>query len=298
MSVEKEKLNKFEIWVGSIIIIVIILLVLGGKKDKEDVNLVDDIQSTIDSNQGEEIKKLKDEIEQLKQYQVDIAKDAPNKTINNSNLSLVIKKWRPFVSYIECDFRYPDGSLIYTGSGSGLLFPSTDSALILTNRHVISLADKYAAYVCRIQTPDDQQSVTIYSSEQEQGGSVFQELGKNMDVGAITINQPTPYMIGLTQKLPRPLNCGTPSIGDRVVVLGYPGVGSRQDITATEGIISGFDGDYFITSAKVEQGNSGGVAILVDKDCYLGLPSYAEVGQIESLARILDFNVIARILLE
>jgi len=80
--------------------------------------------------------------------------------------------------------------------------------------------------------------------------------------------------------------------------LGYPTVGSRQDITATEGIISGFDGNYFITSAKVEEGNSGGIAVSVKEDCYLGIPTYAEIGNVESLARILDFTVIVRILIE
>ena len=79
-----------------------------------------------------------------------------------------------------------------------------------------------------------------------------------------------------------------PNLGDGVVVLGYPGIGSTNSVTATEGIISGFDGDYFITSAKVEQGNSGGAAILSKEDCLLGIPTYASLGQVESLARILD----------
>jgi len=156
---------------------------------------------------------------------------------------------------------------------------------------------KYAPFVCRIQMPDDSQSVSIYGSEQEGGGSVFQEVGNNLDAGAITVNRPTQHMISLEQRQPHPLNCYPPSIGDKVVILGYPGVGSREDITATEGIVSGFDGDYFITSAKVEEGNSGGIAVSAKEDCYLGIPTYAEVGNVESLARILDFTVVVRALM-
>jgi len=70
--------------------------------------------------------------------------------------------------------------------------------------------------------------------------------------------------------------------------LGYPGIGGNNDITATEGIISSYDGDYYITSAKIEHGNSGGIAILIKDNCFLGIPSYAEAGEIESMGRILD----------
>ena len=242
-----------------------------------------------------EIEALRKEVNELKKQQsVNKApKSAPQMV--SDDLSSLIKKWRPFVAYVECDFRYKDGTLLYTSTGSGLLLAG-EYGTILTNRHVISIADKYAPYVCRIQVPDDYQTVSVYGSEQEGGGSVFQAPWSNLDAGVITVNRPTQHMINLEQKNPRPLNCNPPSIGDKVVILGYPAVGSKQDITATEGIISGFDGDYFITSAKVEEGNSGGLAVSVKEDCYLGIPTYAEVGNVESLARILDFTVIARLL--
>ena len=83
-----------------------------------------------------------------------------------------------------------------------------------------------------------------------------------------------------------------PSVGDSVVILGYPSIGSRTSVTATEGIIAGYDGNYFITSAKVEQGNSGGAAILVKDNCLLGIPTFAQVGKVESLARILDIGTV------
>ncbi len=63
-------------------------------------------------------------------------------------------------------------------------------------------------------------------------------------------------------------------------------------MTVTEGIISGFDENYFITSAKVEQGNSGGAAISLKNNCYLGTPTFSTKGNLESLARILDVKVL------
>ena len=47
-------------------------------------------------------------------------------------------------------------------------------------------------------------------------------------------------------------------------------------------------------TAKVEKGNSGGAAISLEDDCYLGTPTYSLAGEIESLARILDVRVLQK----
>ena len=82
------------------------------------------------------------------------------------------------------------------------------------------------------------------------------------------------------------------NIGDKIVVLGYPAIGTEGGITATEGIISGIEKNYYVTSAKIDHGNSGGAAILVKDDCYLGIPTWANPGSIESLARILKYSFV------
>ena len=83
-------------------------------------------------------------------------------------------------------------------------------------------------------------------------------------------------------------------IGERVFVIGYPGIGGA-DITITEGVVSGFEGlfkEWIKTSAKVEQGNSGGLAVLAKDGCALGIPSLSFFGRLESIARILTFQFI------
>ncbi|MDD5710865.1 MAG: serine protease [Candidatus Colwellbacteria bacterium] len=85
--------------------------------------------------------------------------------------------------------------------------------------------------------------------------------------------------------------CNTASIGDHIAILGYPGIGG-DTLTVTDGIISGFEfrsgARYLKTSAKIDQGNSGGIAIK-DSGCVVGIPTYVQA-QIESLGRILDLN--------
>ena len=84
-----------------------------------------------------------------------------------------------------------------------------------------------------------------------------------------------------------------PDLGDKVLILGYPTIGTNLGITATEGIVSGIEEDHYVTSAKIDYGNSGGAAILLKDNCYLGIPTYAiNVGGFESLGRILKGTLI------
>ena len=204
------------------------------------------------------------------------------------SLSAVIKEWRPLVAHVECDFRDINTQQLYDQtSGSGMVIdfswgkPPLDIDII-TNRHIIADQNDYQAYSCRIRLPDDNH--THISQDYIGGGAI--------DIGLISINSPNEYIKNLTSTS-HPSFCRVkPSLGDDVVILGYPSIGSQTDITVTEGIISGYDGDYFITSAKVGHGNSGGVAVLVKDNCYLGIPSFAKIGSVESLSRILDINAV------
>jgi len=82
------------------------------------------------------------------------------------------------------------------------------------------------------------------------------------------------------------------NIGDKLIVLGYPSIGTQGGITVTEGIISGIESNYYVTSAKIDKGNSGGAAVLLKNNCYLGIPSWAKSGSIESLGRILKASFV------
>jgi hypothetical protein len=109
-----------------------------------------------------------------------------------------------------------------------------------------------------------------------------------LDFAYLPINNPTSYITNLADSVTN--RCSVqPPLGEEIAILGYPTNGSKTDITATQGIISGDDGNYYVTSAKVNHGNSGGAAIDIKNDCYLGIPTYYE-GDVESLPRILKWQ--------
>ncbi|OGZ64697.1 MAG: hypothetical protein A3A98_01745 [Candidatus Staskawiczbacteria bacterium RIFCSPLOWO2_01_FULL_40_39] len=243
-----------------------------------------------------EVEKLKKEVEELKNKKPEVVQQTIVKEVivpkTEMDLPSIIKQWRPRIVYIVCEWRYSDTGEVYAqGSGSGLLFAKSKdnlALLVMTNKHV--LADgQYVASSCDISFPSLNETFKVSTNS-------LMESVSGLDWGLIRFQSSNGYLNSLVVSGPiesYPSVCKKPAlVGDEIVILGYPGIGSQSDITATEGIISGRDGDYYITSAKIDRGNSGGAAISLKDNCYLGIPSFAQVGQIESLGRILDIEAV------
>lgn len=239
------------------------------------------------NSQQNEINTLKKEVESLKNQKPQtqtIIKEAPAKT--GPDLPSIISQWRPQIARVECYWYSASGQLVLDAYGSGLLFKNPVNTLIFTNAHVL-LYQNQAPYSCRITFPgtNDNYTVTVNTST---GHFDDINIEPGWDLGMVFLRNPSSYLNSISGV---PNYCKTKaSTGDQVLILGYPGIGSASDVTATDGIISGYENGYYITSAKVDHGNSGGVAILVKDNCYLGVPTYVQAGELESLARILDFN--------
>lgn len=214
---------------------------------------------------------------------------ALSKAISNTqsglDLSVIIKSWRPYIARISCAIDTP--TVTAKTSGSALLSRTAKYpfAHLITNKHVV-LYDGYSPENCEVTFPDISGTVNV------SGNSI--SYPNKSDIGIVDISKQLDVIDLRAQSASDRTICSAVSVGEKVIILGYPGIGSKSDITATEGIISGFDGDYYITSAKIEQGNSGGAAILIRgvDTCYLGIPTFVNVGKIEALARILSAKVL------
>lgn len=248
-------------------------------------------QATASNPQQDEIDNLKKEVEGLKNTKPKtiintqtIIKEVPAKS--GPDLPSIISQWRPQIARVECAWYSANGQLVLDAYGSGLLFRNPVSTLVFTNAHVL-LYQNQAPYSCAITFPGTSDSYTV-TVNKSTGHFDDINIEPGWDLGMVFLRNPSSYLNSISGV---PNYCKTKAaIGDQVVVLGYPSIGSASDITATEGIISGYENGYYITSAKVDHGNSGGVAILIKENCYLGVPTYVQAGELESLARILDFN--------
>lgn len=85
-------------------------------------------------------------------------------------------------------------------------------------------------------------------------------------------------------------------LGETLRIFGYPAMSGGSSLTITEGIVSSFPEDGLIaTSAKIDSGNSGGLA--VDKNgCMVGIPSAVTIGEYETMGVILSIDLISAFL--
>jgi hypothetical protein len=228
---------------------------------------------------------LRSSTEALKERKPQVVEKIVERVVekNPTNLSDIIKQWRSRVAYVECEWRYADTGRVYArSSGSAVAAQGSEGVHLITNRHVVTDRRGNGPAECLAKLPDKE---TIYSFEADDARV---STNRNLDKGFLLVDSADNHIKTVSQNM-QVCKSGSAQIGDEVVILGYPSYGSGHDeITATEGIISGRDGEYYTTSAKIESGNSGGAAILRKHNCYLGIPTGVVVGEIESLGRILD----------
>ncbi len=281
---EKKVLN------NSTIVIVIVIVAVGGyflfSKKSDTIKVTEFSNNT----QQDQIDVLKKELEDLKNQKPQTIVKEVEKSSTKSSLTTIINQWRPRIAYIECVWWGSSG-VVSEGAGSGVLGPKTSdgSYFILTNKHVVSNEKSNPATQCNIWLPGMSSPYTV-TADLERMVMNDVSFDPTYDYGNIIISRPTKQIISIENNNKYTTCEGRASTGEQVLILGYPGIGSLNGITVTDGIISGYENGYYITSAKVEHGNSGGAAILVEKNCYLGIPSFAYSGEIESLARILDLS--------
>ncbi len=206
---------------------------------------------------------------------------------SNSDISAIVKEWSPVVSLVSCSFLSENGEY-NVQSGSGMLVAGSEGSVeVWTNRHVLQFSDKDGKMSsltgCTLNLSGNDLTVDSDTS------NIF--VNEVTDFGHVSITHPTKELSVVASKVMPGRACKKEAtLGEGIVILGYPTIGSVNGITVTEGIIAGIEGNYYVTSAKIEHGNSGGIAVSTEKNCYLGIPSFVKSGALESLGRILKWQ--------
>lgn len=294
-----------------VIILVLALVVLGGYfLINKNQNVPQD--STPNSQQSE-IDALKKTVEDLKNSK---PTDVAPKEINSTDIA---KEWRKRTAHVDCTWYYSDGTPIQELSGSGLIAIFNSVPTITTNKHVVYSPTYGYAGRCGVQFPDDE-GTYVYTKDLswypsygnltiDSGGADVAYLTdlhwvhlidfKNSELASDQMKEP-PYMSLTKRSGSGSFICSnSENVGNPILILGYPVYGSQANFldlkpiepTITDGIISGKDGVYYTTSAKIDHGNSGGLAIDETNDCYFGIPTWNESGSFESLGRILPASI-------
>lgn len=172
--------------------------------------------------------------------------------------------------------------------GSGTIW--VEYGLIMTNNHVIADSN-----YCLVTIPDPTTGVAINIYHARP--IIVPQISEQYDIAMLKIDSSFTDKKGKTwgifpttfQTFDFTNNCKnkTPKLGDSIRIYGYPVTSGGYNLTITDGIISSFEDDgNILTSAKIDSGNSGGLAI--DQDgCMVGIPSAVLTGRYQNLGVII-----------
>lgn len=274
----------------------------------EEQNRVREIKeeaaSKLIAAQAEELTQTKEELEktktaaakttaQIKTLTASLdaqAKASKDTVITSSDLSSYV------TGVVQLLCVAPEG--IVSGSGSLFKFKEVAHA-VLTNYHVVKNADHCVV----IMTNNSNAHTGIFAlkpalySYNTNTDEAILEIGDPLLSSSVPVDNYN-YTFSDLKKCVSPVAVGTP-----VVIIGFPAYAKRDSTisvptigsvnaiyrTVTNGIISGYDTstagqpNYFV-SAKIDNGNSGGMALAKDANglCALGLPTWLSVGNYET----------------
>ena len=305
-----------------LIAIIACILVIGGagyfgvkqyqnsQQEKERAQEQTEIQQKALEQAQTEIEKLKQESEASKAKQSQLEQTVKNvSTPTQNNDQITSKELAPYltgVGLVQC--FADDGTL--KGSGSLWNFGGSLGYAVLTNEHVIDVSG-------------DRCSVAIGNTTEDKTHNGFFRIdiasrklwNPYTDVAAVPISYSLRFEEGSNSTAQQimatvaKLNYSLTSLGScptempqgaPVVLIGYPAYSAQVDPvliprTVTNGIISGFDEKVkkpqgnlpyvnYLVSAKIDSGNSGGLALSKSKGklCILGIPTWLTVGNYET----------------
>ncbi|MFZ2414793.1 MAG: trypsin-like peptidase domain-containing protein [Minisyncoccia bacterium] len=179
--------------------------------------------------------------------------------------------------------------------GSGTMM--TNNGYILTNYHVLAETD-----FCLVTIPDP---TTGTPNEIYVASPYIFSISQEYDIAALIIFEAYTDEAGTTYgTYPNTFNSYhnagcydyIPKLGEDIEIYGYPVTSGGYNLTITDGVISSFtDEGFILTSAKVDSGNSGGIA--VNKNgCFVGIPSAVHSGTYQNLGMIIPTYIVRNFL--
>ena len=206
---------------------------------------------------------------------------------------------------VLCDSEYTDPS-----GGSGTII--TPEGIVLTNSHVIPQDEENILTSdegCLVILPNQQtgepdemywaRPIVIPGLSDEYDLAYLEIYEAFIDEDGIARgNYPKTFLSIFDEQYKHDDICKfrNNELGDPIRILGYPQTSGGFYLTITDGVISSFsDEGVILTSAKIDQGNSGGLAV-DEKGCMVGVPvaisegTYQNLGVIISTDLILEFS--------
>lgn len=197
----------------------------------------------------------------------------------------IINIWKPYIVRVTCITLDEYGNKKSYSDGSGLLSKTAKGLpMVLTNKHVLFTKNKKLSDYCNVYLPTTKEVIKVTSKDRT--GS------KTKDIANLAIKEPTESVTNLLKNDKQiSKDCKNVKLdsSEKIAVLGYPIGSNKSEVSVVKGFVTGYEDYFYISSATIVSGYSGGVAISLKDNCYLGIPTYAKGDDI-SKSLILDVN--------
>ena len=263
------------------------------EKEKEAQAATEAQQKALEQAQVE-IEELKQESTQSKQKQAVLEQRVNNETTKSKEIIIQASELTPYltgVGEVDCGDTEGTGTLWKLGTGY----------FVLTNDHVVS-----GVIDCTFtiqDSPNDKKHSGIWKLELIDNN--WNDIADVSLLRLVTWSPTTEFSTSipnLNYSISSMLKCSTSmEIGSPMVIIGYPAyaektwsAGTQSFRAVTNGIISSHDtsvkydkglpySNYFV-SAKIDSGNSGGIALSKNSNglCVLGIPTWLTIGNYET----------------
>lgn len=223
------------------------------------------------------------------------------RSMNGSDIDPNILSSAGAIANIICsDTRdYESFGPMSTG-GSGTLV--LEDGFIITNSHIFPQDDYYLYvedYGCLVTLPDVEtgQVDRVFIASPNYTG----QMSEDYDIAFVTLEAeiddegnfiPLSNLSNNTFRIEEYCYDYYPKLGEPITVYGYPSSTGGSNLTITNGVVSSFDSGLIYTSAKIDHGNSGGLAVSDRTGCMVGIPTMVQSGGLESYGILLSMDMV------
>lgn len=206
---------------------------------------------------------------------------AQSKTLTEED---VLSIWKEYTVRVTCITLDEYGNKKSYSDGSGFLIDTPNRGIsVLTNSHLLYTKNNKLSDYCNIYFPSSKETIKV--TKKNRFSSKYQ------DRATLVIKEPTQSIKDLIVKasvVEKDCSQKQMATSTSIAILGYPTGSDKTKVSVSKGSIVDYDKEYIISSATVVSGYSGGIAISLKDNCYLGIPTFAKR---DDLSKSLILNV-------
>lgn len=195
----------------------------------------------------------------------------------------IVSTWKDYAVRVTCIKLDENGLKKSYSDGSGFLIYTSKGISVLTNLHVLYTKGNKLSDYCSVYVPKINETFKVLKKDRFSG--------KYQDRATLNIKDPSKTIKELMLKTKVvSTDCKEDQLvkDTDIAFIGFPIGSDKTKASSVKGKIVGTEDDYIVSATNIVSGYSGGIAISLKDNCYIGIPTFAKK---DDLSKSLILNV-------